>query len=135
VGPWQERYVAFNPFYVTGPAYGGLIGGVSEAAAFVRIHLNGGRANGTRLLSPESVAEMRRLTPRGGKRDFGLGWYRARAAKNRRPSFVEHLGGGAGFRNVMRIYPESDLGVVMMGNASSYDHEPLLDAIVGVPWE
>ena len=98
------------------------------------LHLNEGQSDGARLLSPESVAEMRRVTPRGGKRDFGLGWFRSHEARERRPAFVEHLGGGAGFWNVMRIYPEVSLGVVMMGNTTSYDHEPLLDAIVSVPW-
>ncbi len=127
--------MAFNPFYVKGPAYGGLVGGVAEAARFVLLHLSGGQAYGTRLLSPESVAEMRRVTPRGGKRDFGLGWFRSHAARDRRPSFVEHLGGGAGFWNVMRIYPEASLGVVMMGNTTGYDHESILEAIVRVPWE
>jgi CubicO group peptidase (beta-lactamase class C family) len=134
VGPRQGRYVTFDPFYVKGPAYGGLVGGVAEAARFVLLHLNEGQSDGARLLSPESVAEMRRVTPRGGKRDFGLGWFRSHEARERRPAFVEHLGGGAGFWNVMRIYPEVSLGVVMMGNTTSYDHEPLLDAIVSVPW-
>jgi CubicO group peptidase (beta-lactamase class C family) len=135
VGRRQGRYVAFNPFYVRGPAYGGLVGGVDEAARFVRLHLNGGRVDGTRLLSEESVAEMRRLTPRGGKRNFGLGWFRSRGARERRPDFAEHLGGGAGFWNVMRIYPEESLGVVMMGNTTKYDHESVCDAVVGVRWE
>jgi hypothetical protein len=76
-GPPEGRYVPFRPFYVKGPAYGGLVGGVEEAARFVRLHLNGGQAEGTRLLSEESVAEMQRLVPRGGKRDFGLGWFRS----------------------------------------------------------
>ncbi len=134
VGPRYGRYVSFNPFYVKGPAYGGLVGGVSEAARFVRLHLNGGEVDGTRLLSPKSVAEMRRIAPRGGKRDFGLGWFRSHAARERRPAFVEHLGGGAGFWNVMRVYPEESLGVVMMGNTTSYDHESILDAIVGTEW-
>src|SRR5215213_4591249 len=51
VGPRHGRYVSFNPFYVKGPAYGGLVGGVEEAARFVRLHLNGGQTNCTRLLS------------------------------------------------------------------------------------
>jgi CubicO group peptidase (beta-lactamase class C family) len=134
VGPRQGRYVSFNPFYVKGPAYGGLVGGVDEAARLVVLHLNGGRTDGTRLLSEESVAEMQRITPRGGKRDFGLGWFRSHGARERRPTFVEHLGGGAGFWNVMRIYPEESLGVAVMGNTTSYDHDSILDAIVGVPW-
>jgi CubicO group peptidase (beta-lactamase class C family) len=98
------------------------------------LHLNSGRIGDTRLLSPESVAIMQRIVPRGGKRDFGLGWFRSHEAGQRRPAFVEHLGGGAGFWNAMRIYPEESLGVVMMGNATRYDHESILEAIVSVPW-
>jgi CubicO group peptidase (beta-lactamase class C family) len=135
VGPRHGRYVTFNPFYVNGAAYGGLVGSVSEAIRFVQLHLNGGQANGMRLLSPESVTMMQRIRPRGGKRDFGLGWFRSREAAQRRPAFVEHLGGGAGFWNVMRIYPEELLGLVVMGNTTSYDHESVCDAIVSVPWE
>lgn len=130
VGPRYGRYVSFNPFYVNGPAYGGLVGGVEEAARLVSLHLDGGRTGGSRLLSPESVAMMRRTTFRGSKRDFGLGWYRPRDAAEGRPAFVEHLGGGAGFWNVMRLYPEESLGVVIMGNTTRYDHEPILDTIV-----
>jgi CubicO group peptidase (beta-lactamase class C family) len=132
VGPRQGRYVSFNPFYVKGPAYGGLVGDVEEAARFVLLHLNGGQTEGTRLLSAESVAQMQRITPRGGKRDFGLGWFRSHEARQRHPAFVEHLGGGAGFWNVMRVYPEESLGIVVMGNTTSYNHESVCDAIVSV---
>ena len=135
VGSRQGKYVAFNPFYVKGPAYGGLIGGVEEVARLVLLHLNGGQLGETRLLPAESVEEMQRTIPRGGKRDFGLGWFRAGEARERRPAFVEHLGGGAGFWNVMRLYPEESLGVVIMGNTTSYDHESILDAAVGLAWE
>jgi CubicO group peptidase (beta-lactamase class C family) len=135
VGPRHGKYVAFNPFYVKGPAYGGLIGGVEEVARLVLLHLNGGRVGETRLLSAESVAEMQRTTSRGGKRDFGLGWFRGVDARGKRPAFIEHLGGGAGFWNVMRLYPEESLGVVLMGNTTSYDHETILDAAVRLAWE
>jgi hypothetical protein len=37
------------------------------------------------------------------------------------PPFVEHLGGGAGFFNVIRIYPTRAVGIVVMGNATNYD--------------
>ena len=135
VGPRRGSYVSFEPFYVKGPAYGGLVGNAEEAARFLVLHLNGGQMDGTRLLSAKSVAEMQRVTPRGGKRDFGLGWFRSHKARQKRPAFVEHLGGGAGFWNVMRIYPEESLGIVLMGNTTSYDHESVCDAIVGVPWK
>jgi hypothetical protein len=35
----------------------------------------------------------------------------------------------------MRIYPEESLGVVVMFGTTSYDHDFILDAIVGVPWK
>ena len=73
--------------------------------------------------------------PRGGKRDFGLGWFRSHKSGKQGATFVGHLGGGAGFWNVMRLYPEQSLGVMMMGNTTRYDHESILDAIVEVPWE
>ena len=66
---------------------------------------------------------------------FGLGWFHAGEARQKRPAFFEHLGGGAGFWNVMRLYPDESLGVVVMGNSTSYDHESNLDAAVGLAWE
>ena len=135
VGARRGRYVGFEPFYVNGPAYGGLVGGVEDAARLVLMHLNGGRVGGAQLLSPGSVEAMQRIIPRGGKRDFGLGWYRSGEAALRGPAFVEHLGGGAGFWNVMRVYPGESLGVVVMGNTTSYDHETICDAVVGASWD
>ena len=134
VGPRLGRYVTFKPFYVKGPAYGGLVGSVDEAARFVLLHLNGGEVDGTRLLSAESIAEMQRVTPQGASGISGWAGSARTRLKKRRPAFVEHLGGGAGFWNVMRIYPEVSLGVVMMGNTTSYDHESVLDAILKAEW-
>ena len=34
--------------------------------------------------------------------------------------FVEHLGSGTGFFNLIRIYPTRGVGVAVMGNATSY---------------
>ena len=41
----------------------------------------------------------------GERFDLGLGWFRPSNARDADPPFVEHLGGGAGFFNVIRIYP------------------------------
>lgn len=134
VGSRFGRYVVFNPFYVQGPAYGGLVGSVHEATRFAGLHLNDGRVDDTRVLSAGSVEAMQSVTSRGGKRDFGLGWFRSSEASRQGTTFVEHLGGGAGFWNVMRLYPEQSLGVVMMGNTTRYDHEAILDAISHLDW-
>jgi CubicO group peptidase (beta-lactamase class C family) len=122
----QDRYVAYRPFHVLGAAYGGLVGGVADAARLALLHLNDGSLDGVRLLPAGLAAQMRVITPRGGPLDVGLGWYRP---AGRDPTFVEHLGGGSGFWNVIRLYPDAGLGVVVMGNATRYDHEAILAAV------
>jgi hypothetical protein len=42
------------------------------------------------------------------------------------PGFVEHLGGGSGFWNAMRWYPQAGTGVVVMGNTTRYHHDRIL---------
>ena len=39
------------------------------------------------------------------------------------------MNGGA-FFNMMRIYPDNQLGVVIMGNASNYDRESIAQAAI-----
>jgi CubicO group peptidase (beta-lactamase class C family) len=122
----QGPYVAYHPFRVTGSAYGGLVGPVADAARLMLLHLGDGAVDGVRLLSAEATIEMRALTVLGPPLDVGLGWYRPTG----RTGFVEHLGGGSGYFTVMRLYPERGLGVVTMGNATRYDHEEIIAAIV-----
>jgi CubicO group peptidase (beta-lactamase class C family) len=129
VGRRHGKYVAYRPFYVDGAAYGGLVGGVDDVARLALLHLNEGIVDGTRLLSPQATSAMQQITPRGGKYDFGLGWFRPHR-RDGGPAFVEHLGGGSGFFNVLRLYPELHLGVVLMGNTTHYDHEAIIAAIV-----
>jgi CubicO group peptidase (beta-lactamase class C family) len=116
------RFVAFHRFYVHGAAYGGLIGPVDEAARFLHAHLAAGQGRDNPLLTPSSATQMQRLAQRGQGRDFGLGWFRPHAGAPGAPPFVEHLGGGAGFWTDMRLFPTLGLGLVVMGNATSYDH-------------
>lgn len=120
------RFVAYHPFHVLGAAYGGLVGDVADAARLARLHLRDGEVDGVALLSAGAAERMRRVTPRGGPLDIGLGWFRP---AGREPTFVEHLGGGSGFWNVMRLYPDAGVGVVLMGNTTRYDHEAVLAAL------
>jgi CubicO group peptidase (beta-lactamase class C family) len=123
-------YVAFHPFFVNGAAYGGLLGPVTDAARFATLHLNGGVVDGTRVISEKSVAKMQRLAASGRDLDVGLGWFRKRADSRRGETFVEHLGGGAGFFNVMRLYPDRARAVVLMGNSTSYTQDRILKSVL-----
>ena len=133
-GRSSGRFVSFNRFYLNGSAYGGLVGTIEDVARFLHAHLAGGRLNGWTMLSPESVALMQTIAAYGNKLDVGLGWFRPGSARHADPQFVEHLGGGGGFFNVMRVYPQASLGVALMGNATDYDLNGIADAIAHVFW-
>ncbi len=128
IGPVAGRWRTFNPFYLDGSAYGGLVGPVRDAALLAAAHLGGGAVKGGRILSPESTAVMQRIAVRGKKFDLGLGWFRRHRDSEHGLTHVEHLGGGAGYGTVMRLYPEQGAGLVAMTNVSSnrFKHEALL---------
>ena len=132
-GERHGPYLSLNPFYVDGPAYGGLVGDVVDAGKFLRMHLRDGDIDGTRVLSPASARRMRTIDQAGKPFDHGTGWFRrpTRAAGQ----WVEHFGAGAGFWNVMRLYPGRGLGIVVMSNGTSmYDFEPLFALLASAPW-
>lgn len=120
IGEPAGRWISLRPFLVDGPAYGGLVGPADELARFLRMHLRDGELDGARILSPAAAAAMRQLTVRGRRYDMGLGWFRPASQRNADPPFVEHLGGGAGFFNLIRIYPTRGVGVAVMGNVTKY---------------
>jgi CubicO group peptidase (beta-lactamase class C family) len=121
------RFWALSRFCVQGAPYGGLIGPVSDAARFLAVHVDPGAHPA--VLSAGAVAAMQRTTAVGRKLNVGLGWFRRRGDPQTGPRYWEHLGGGAGFFNTMRVYPELNLGLVAMGNATSWDHLTLVDAV------
>ena len=129
VGQRADGLVAFRPFYVNGPPYGGLVGDVRDAARFLSLHLGGGAVNGQRLLSAESAAAMRTLTVNGTRLTTGLGWWRRHEADDG-SGLVEHLGGGGAYRNLMRLYPDAGLAAVMFGNLTSYPVEQLTATVL-----
>ena len=120
------RFRALRHFYVDGASYGGLVGPASDAARFMRAHLRDGELDGERILSAEAARAMRVIAARGPRIEVGMGWFRR--GKVRPSDFVEHLGGGAGFWTCLRIYPETGMGCVVMGNATTYDHSSVIDA-------
>lgn len=129
LGPREDGYQALRPFHVDGAPYGGLIGPPVDAARFLRAHLRDGELDGHPILEPESARAMRTLTTAGRNLQVGLGWYH-RGRRSDDSGFVEHLGGGAGFWTCLRLYPDRQLGIVVMGNATSYDHDSIARAAV-----
>jgi CubicO group peptidase (beta-lactamase class C family) len=120
------RFWALSRFCVQGAPYGGLIGSVADAARFLDLHVD--RGAHPEVLSEQAVAAMQQTTAQGRKLDVGLGWLRRRSDPQDAGHYWEHLGGGGGFFNTMRIYPRLKLGLVAMGNATNWDHLRLAHA-------
>jgi CubicO group peptidase (beta-lactamase class C family) len=130
VGRRYRGYVGFNPFEMDAPACSGLIGPVTDAARFLSFHLAGGEVGDRRLLSGASVAAMQDINLPGRPFDLGLGWFRRHGERRSRADYVEHLGGGGGFWNVLRLYPGLGVGVAVMGNTTHhYDVGAIADAV------
>ena len=126
-------YLALNPFYVDGPAYGGLVGHVLDVGRFARMHLRDGEIDGHRILDPRTARSMRSIDHPGKPFDHGIGWFRR--PTNSAGNWAEHFGAGAGFWNLIRLYPDHNLGVVIMTNSTTtYDFEPLLALLAGASW-
>jgi CubicO group peptidase (beta-lactamase class C family) len=130
-GERSGRWLALKPFAVDGPPYGGIVGTPDDAARFLQMHLADGMFNADQILASATAHEMRQITIEGKRYDFGLGWFRPANQRNVRPAFVEHLGGGAGFFNVMRAYPTAGVGAVVMGNSTKYNVDAVAEVALG----
>jgi CubicO group peptidase (beta-lactamase class C family) len=131
VGERHGGHVALRPFRVAGAGYGGVIGSVLDAARLLRVHLGDGEIDGRRILTAESARTMRAIRIPGRPFDLGLGWFRRAADREARPHFVEHWGTGAGFWNVMRLYPGLGLGIVLMANTTrAYEADRVMKDLV-----
>jgi len=133
VGTRTGAWVSYRPFLVNGAAYGGLVGPVTDAARLLLAHARGGELDGVRVLSEATVREMQVVSVEGKLFDHGLGWFRRPADRASTHRFVEHYGGGGGYHNILRLYPDAGVGVVVMGNSTAYDVDATVDALMG-PW-
>ena len=134
IGEPSGRWVSLRPFLLDGQAYGGLVGSLEDAARFLLMHVRDGELDGARILQPETARRMREIVVPGRRFDLGLGWFRRANRRTDDPSFVEHLGGGAGFFNVIRTYPTRGVGIAVMGNATKYEIDAVAElALMGPP--
>ena len=120
------KFWVLSRFCVQGAPYGGLIGPVSEAARFLDLHLDPGAHPG--VLSETAVMAMQRTIARGRKLDVGLGWFRRHRDPRASGHYWEHLGGGGGFFNTMRIYQNSSSASSQWATPRTADHLRLLEA-------
>ncbi len=109
----------------------GLIGPVTDISLFMMAYLD----NGESILKSETIALMNAEleTPsHPGDSSQGLGWQAHLTTDGRR--YLAHSGGGPGFSTIFRVYPDENLGVVVMANDSTIDRETLADVLANMEW-
>jgi D-alanyl-D-alanine carboxypeptidase len=119
-GETAHGWRSFNPLYMNGPAYGGLIGTARGWGKFLADQL----ADRSLLMSEET----RRLfyeqqgTADQKQVETTLGWHVGDLAGNR---FFGKPGGGPGFSSNIRVYPENGIATVWLSNRMEVSEKPI----------
>jgi CubicO group peptidase (beta-lactamase class C family) len=135
-GPGQEDLVlhrgasfsTMDDFRVL-PPWGGLFGTPSDTTHFLQMQMDGGRYGAIQILQPETVAAMVKMqsSTDGSPLGFGLGWM---IGEDDFGKYYSHSGGGHTIESTMRVYPQLDLAVVVMGSVNGYQAEKIADGLV-----
>jgi D-alanyl-D-alanine carboxypeptidase len=140
----RDGVLWFNHVYTDQKGPTGPIGPATDTARFIMAYLNGGELDGQRILSAESVAMLTNEshilpgnTPEAADyKDYdemyqGLGWAYVVEGDE---FFVAHSGGGPGFAADMRLYPDRDLGMVILANGTYLAREEIFDLVASLDW-
>jgi len=110
--------VPFEPLFPYGfGAAGNLNSTVEDMARWVRLRLAHGSFAGRRIVSPESLAYLRR--PKVAVDDdtaYAMGWYLTRTPNG---TIIWHYGATNGFGAFFGLLPERDVGVIVLSNAAN----------------
>ncbi len=124
MGKAEGKWKPFNPFYVNGVSYGGLIGTPRSFARYIQQLLN---PNG--LLLADHYRKMLFIenhTQNGRPTGMCLSWFKG---KLNGQNYYMHAGGGGGYYCELRIYPDSGVGSVIFFNRSGMSDERFLDKV------
>jgi CubicO group peptidase (beta-lactamase class C family) len=107
--------VPFEPLFPYGlGAAGNLNSTVEDMARWLRLQLGHGSFEGRRIVSPESLAYLRR--PKVAVDDdiaYAMGWFLTRTPNG---TVVWHYGATDGFGAFLGLLPDRDVGLVLLSN-------------------
>jgi len=123
-GKTEEKWKPFNPFYVNGSPYGGLIGTSEAFITYLRELLN----QDCRLITRDlkKILFTENFTNNHNPTGMCLSWF---TRELNGVKYFTHAGGGGGFYCEIRIYPEINTGSVIMFNRTGMRDESFLDNV------
>jgi len=113
----------------------GLIGSAEDMAHYLIAHLNGGRYGEKAILSPEGVTLLHKpAAPINDNVDYAMGWVvwsfdDAALPGEAAPTALSHGGDWLGFRHIMLLVPEEEMGLVLLLNSNDPTIPSLYDNI------
>jgi D-alanyl-D-alanine carboxypeptidase len=122
--PAQSGWQPFEPFYVNGAAYGGLVGTADGFTRYLQSLLD----PATGLISDESrrLLFTGHVLSDGERSGMALSWHLGDLDGHR---YATHAGGGGGFYAEIRIYPDLQRGSVLLFNRSGFSDARFLDRV------
>jgi D-alanyl-D-alanine carboxypeptidase len=132
------RMLWFNRAYIDPLPPSGLIGSAPDVARLMLAYLNNGELDGKRILSVQSVQALTQsshMPLKTAQNTFaasqGLGWLVINEGEQLR---LQHDGGGPGFATTMRLYPDQDLGIVILANGTDLDRDGISAQLAHIDW-
>lgn len=121
MGPAEGRWKPFNPFYINGTSYGGMIGSANGLVKYARALLSNDQGlldeGYKEILFSESIIHNK---PTG----MSLSWFTGDLKGNK---YYTHAGGGGGYYVELRIYPALGVGSTILYNRTGMSDERMLD--------
>ncbi len=124
----QGKLFWLNRAYIDATPSTGLIGAAPDVARLMLAYLNRGTLDGNLILLPESISLLTETAPIDG---HGLGWF---VGNSNNARYLEHAGGGPGFATMLRLYPDSGLGIAILADGTDLDREGLMDLFASIAW-
>ena len=120
----EGKWKSFKNIYVNGTSYGGLIGTTEGFMKYLQELMK----SNSRLLSDKykKVFFTENFTKDGKKTGMCLSWFKGEMNGN---EYFAHAGGGGGYYCEIRIYPELEIGSVIMFNRTGMKNERFLDNV------
>lgn len=118
----DHSYLAFQPSYLNGSAYGGLIANADGLQYFLQELLS--PTNSFLQLQSKQMLFEEQLLHNGKPSGKSLGWFTGNLNGRR---YVSHAGGGGGFYSEIRVYPELDLASLLLTNITGFSDQRMLN--------